>query len=99
MDSWFFLPFPAVLDLWNRGSGRGEEPGGAKGFCLIQIRFRDAEFGKHLANLSNQLAGSAGRWFKFHKRSQQFIRVHNETLSVVAMCVSNPGCPSDEINR
>ena len=28
---WFFLPFPrAVLDLWNRGSGKGEEPGGAR---------------------------------------------------------------------
>ena len=31
MPSWFSLPFPrAVLDLWNRGSGRGEEPGGAR---------------------------------------------------------------------
>jgi hypothetical protein len=27
--------------------------------------------------------------FQFHKRSQYFIRVHNETLSV-AMGVSNP---------
>jgi hypothetical protein len=27
---------------------------------------------------------------EFHKRSQLFIRVHNETLSVVAMRVSNP---------
>jgi hypothetical protein len=28
--------------------------------------------------------------FKFHKRSQLFIRAHNETLPVVAMRVSNP---------
>jgi len=28
--------------------------------------------------------------FEFQKRSQDFIRVHNETLSVVAVCVSNP---------
>jgi hypothetical protein len=28
--------------------------------------------------------------FQFHKRSQFFIRVHNETLSVAAMRVSNP---------
>jgi hypothetical protein len=30
------------------------------------------------------------RRFEFQKRSQLFIRVHNETLSVAAMCVSNP---------
>jgi len=29
---------------------------------------------------------------QFHKRSQLFIRTHNETLSVVAMRVSNPDC-------
>jgi hypothetical protein len=28
--------------------------------------------------------------FKFHKRSELFIRTHNETLSIAAMCVSNP---------
>jgi hypothetical protein len=26
----------------------------------------------------------------FEKRGQLFIRVHNETLSIVAMCVCNP---------
>jgi len=30
--------------------------------------------------------------FEFQKRSQLFIRTHNETLSVVAMRVSNPDC-------
>ena len=30
------------------------------------------------------------RRFEFKKRRQQFIRVHNETLSVAAMCVCNP---------
>jgi hypothetical protein len=29
------------------------------------------------------------RQLKFNKRSQLFIRVHHETLSVVAMCVNN----------
>jgi hypothetical protein len=29
---------------------------------------------------------------QFQKRSQLFIRTHNETLSVVAMSVSNPDC-------
>jgi hypothetical protein len=51
----------------------------------------DAEFGKNLANLSNQFAVSANHRFEFHKSSQLFISVHNETLSVVAiMCVGNP---------
>jgi hypothetical protein len=34
--------------------------------------------------------------FQFKKRRQLFIRVHNETLSVVAMCVGNEDClPAD----
>jgi hypothetical protein len=32
---------------------------------------------------------AANRRFKFDKRSQLFIRSHNETLSVAAMCVGN----------
>jgi hypothetical protein len=50
----------------------------------------NAEFGKNLANLSNQFAASSNDKFQFHKRSQLFIRAHNETLSVVTMRVSNP---------
>jgi hypothetical protein len=38
------------------------------------------------------ISGRASRRFKFHKRSELFIRVHNETLSVVAMRVNNPDC-------
>jgi len=30
------------------------------------------------------------RRFEFHKRRQLFIRAHNETVSVVAMCICNP---------
>jgi len=30
------------------------------------------------------------RRFKFQKRGQLFIRRHNETLSVAAVCVGNP---------
>jgi hypothetical protein len=30
--------------------------------------------------------------FKLHKRSQVFISVHNETLSVLAVRVSNKNC-------
>jgi hypothetical protein len=32
------------------------------------------------------------RRFEFQKRSQFFIRMHNETVSVAAMRVSNPDC-------
>jgi hypothetical protein len=40
--------------------------------------------------LSSQFAASASGRFQFEKRSQLFIRTHNETLSVVAMRVCNP---------
>jgi hypothetical protein len=40
----------------------------------------------------------ANRRFQFQKRSQLFIRAHNETLSVVAMRVSNPDCSSLRIH-
>jgi hypothetical protein len=40
--------------------------------------------------LSKQFAASADRGFEFQKRSQLFIGVHNETLSVVAVCINNP---------
>jgi hypothetical protein len=55
----------------------------------VQIRFRCAEFRKNLAGLSRQFAARANRRFQFHKRRQLFFGTHNETLSIVAMCVSN----------
>jgi hypothetical protein len=90
---------PRYVDSAIRGSGRGEEPGGAKGLRLIQIRFSDAEFGKNLANLSNQFAARTNRRFKFQKRCQLFLRAHNETLSVVAMRICNKDCLSARIDR
>jgi hypothetical protein len=38
------------------------------------------------------MAASANRCFKFHKRSQLFIRSHNEPLSIATMSVNNPEC-------
>ena len=38
------------------------------------------------------------RQFEFQKRGQLFIGTHNETLPVVAMCVSNPDRSPVEIN-
>ena len=38
------------------------------------------------------------RLFKFKKRGQYFIRTHNVTLPVVAMCVSDSDCSPRPIN-
>ena len=44
------------------------------------------------------LAARIGK-FQFHKRSRLFVRTHDETLSVVAMYVSNPDRSPVGINR
>jgi hypothetical protein len=43
--------------------------------------------------------GSLDRRFEFHKSRQLFIRTHNETLSVIAVNVSNPDRLSARIYR
>jgi hypothetical protein len=52
-----------------------------------------------LASLSRQFAASTNRKLKFQKRHQLFIRVHNEALTTVAMCVNNPDRSPFGINR
>jgi len=39
------------------------------------------------------------RQFKFNKRSQLFVGLHNEMLPIIAMCVSNPDRSPVRINR
>jgi len=39
------------------------------------------------------------RPFRFQKPAQLVIRMHDETLSVAAMCVGNPDCSSAAPNR
>jgi len=82
--------FSAELILWNRGSGRGEEPGGARVLRLIQIRLATPVL-KNLAFSSSTIATITYRRFEFHKRRQLFIGVHNETLSV-AMRINGSDC-------
>ena len=36
--------------------------------------------------------------FQFQKRSQLFIGTHNETLSVIPVCIDNPDCSSAQID-
>ena len=63
------------------------------------LRHRPSEITRFISSSDTQSENlwtdSANRRFEFHKRRQFFIRVYNETLSVVAVCVSNedrPGC-------
>jgi hypothetical protein len=91
------VSFPRCVDSLELRVGRGEEPSG-KNSPPDSDPFSDAEFGKNLASVSNQFAASPNHGFQFYKRSQLFIRMHNETLSVAAMCVSNPDRSPFEIN-
>ena len=94
----YFPSFPRCVVLRSAGPEEAKNPAG-KSPPPDSDPFSDAEFGKNLANLSNQFAASANRRFKFQKRRQLFIRVHNETLSVVAVCVYNPDRSPFEIQR
>jgi len=53
---------------------------------------------QHGVHLVVAHAAESDRRFEFHKRSQLFVRVHNVTLSVPAMRVSNADCSSLTIN-
>jgi hypothetical protein len=59
----------------------------------------DFEFGKISLTRQANSPPRANRRFEFQKRRQLFIRMHNETLSVAAMCVSNPDRSPVRINR
>ena len=57
---------------------------------MIQRQFVELYFTAGRVRPLGFLVGvNASRGFKFHKRSQLFIRSHKETLSIVAMRVSN----------
>jgi hypothetical protein len=65
------------------------------GFALYVYKTLVVHFWACAMSLNSAWARETGRSpnrrFEFHKRSELFIRTHNETLSVVAMCVSNEG--------
>src|SRR5215471_12887417 len=56
----------------------------------------------HFSHNEAQIVGAfsqkvdTNRPLQFQKRGQQFIGAHNETLSIIAMCVSNPDCAPRE---
>ena len=47
--------------------------------------FNAVEYGRIYANLSRNLSAEADCGFKFQRRGQLFIGVHNESLSIVAV--------------
>ena len=72
------------LQVWKR-----REPSGESSPPDSRSAWRRRVW-KKLVNPSRQFSASANRTFEFHKRSQLFIRSHNETLSIVTVRVSNP---------
>jgi hypothetical protein len=58
-----------------------------------------ADFGKTAPACQCQKLRPPSHHSRFYKRRQPFIRTHNETLSIVAMRVSNPDCSPAGINR
>jgi hypothetical protein len=83
----FFL---AELFLGNCGSGRDEEPSGEQAVLRhIRIRLATLSFEKISLACQDKFATSPNRRFQLHKRSQLFIGLYNETLSIAAMRVGN----------
>jgi hypothetical protein len=75
------LPFflPATLILRFAGPEGAKNPAGEMSSASFQIRFNGGK------------VRGVDLWdFSRTKRSQLFIRTRNKTLSVAAMCVSNP---------
>jgi len=79
--------FPRRVNSAIVGLNEGKEAVGRSALSRIQILV-SVLFAKNLGNLASQFGARANRRFEFHKRSQLFIRVHNETLAVAAMRIS-----------
>src|SRR5262249_37421075 len=86
----FPLSSPLVVSV-DCGSGRDEEPSGARNPLPDSEPFSDSRSLAKImpASQTNSPQAEVCR-FEFQKRSQLFIGTHNETLSVVAVCVSTP---------
>jgi hypothetical protein len=89
---------PGGLTLRSAGLKKGKKAPGEKLPALTPVS-RQRRVWKNLACSSSTITASADRRFQFHKRSQFFIRAHNETFSVAAMCVCNPSRSPVGINR
>ena len=79
----------------NVSTRRKERPPRPLHLAKFKDRLSDAEFGKNPPTCQTNSPKGRNCRVKFQKRGQLFIRVHNETLSIIAMHVCNedsPGC-------
>src|SRR6266566_2603217 len=79
--------FPATLIRYFGVWEEAQNLAGQMFPAWFQTRLIDAEFGKNVANLSNQFAARASRPFKFRTPVNFSSARTHETLPVVAMCV------------
>jgi hypothetical protein len=66
---------------------------------LVFISLSSKDFKKKSMLFVGSIPSIRNGRFQFHKRRQLFIRVHNETLPIIAMRVCNPDCSPFGINR
>jgi hypothetical protein len=100
VDSWFFLLFlfPRYVDSITGPEGAKNAAGETSSDRSDPFSQR-VKHSKNAAGLSIEIATRAGSRFELRKRRQLFIRVHNQTLSVVAVRVNNPDRSPVGINR
>src|SRR4029453_4711993 len=90
MRSWFFLCFPRCIAFCDGGSGRGEEPGGAKSLRLIQIRLATPSLAKIAAGFQDDSRqGEVDAWSSRNAVSFSSAR-NNKASSVLTLCGHNP---------
>jgi len=82
--------FPATLIRYFGVWEEAQNLAGQMFPAWFQTRLIDAEFGKNVANLSNQFAARASRPFKFRTPVNFSSARTHETLPVVAMRICNP---------
>jgi hypothetical protein len=90
--------FPAVLILRFAGPEEAKNLSGEKVLRQIQIRLATLSLARISPARQAQFSATANRRFKFQKRRQLVVSMHNETLSV-AMCVNDPDCSPVGINH
>ena len=87
---WFFLSFfPAKLIVGLRGLEEVKNPAG-KSPPPDSDPFSGRRALKESHLLVKHNRRSMNRLFEFQKCRQLFVGVHNETLSIAAICVANP---------
>jgi len=88
-DLSFLFSAALILELRVR---KGEDPRAGKVLRRFQIRLATPSVAKISPARQGNSPRARNHRFEFKKCSQFLIRMHNETLSVMAMCINNPDC-------